>query len=189
MGNSEADQPGFMPAARPVTFRAYKVDNEWFGDGKRVSDLESYFQENDKHLFVERVRQAGVIVKEITPTLILRKGDEVVLSGRREYVIGEEDWIGPEVLDPQLLDFPAEVLPVMVTRKTFAGEKISSIRSQKFMHGVSIRRIKRAGIDIPVLPQTIVDAGDIVELVGPNTKWMKLPRKWDTPTVQPTRQI
>ena len=166
MGNSEADQPGFMPAARPVTFRAYKVDNEWFGDGKRVSDLESYFQENDKHLFVERVRQAGVIVKEITPTLILRKGDEVVLSGRREYVIGEEDWIGPEVLDPQLLDFPAEVLPVMVTRKTFAGEKISSIRSQKFMHGVSIRRIKRAGIDIPVLPQTIVDAGDIVELVG-----------------------
>ena len=166
MGNSEADQPGFMPAARPVTFRAYKIDNEWFGDGKRVSDLESYFQENDKHLFVERVRQAGVIVKEITPTLILRKGDEVVLSGRREYVIGEEDWIGPEVLDPQLLDFPAEVLPVMVTRKTFAGEKISSIRSQKFMHGVSIRRIKRAGIDIPVLPQTIVDAGDIVELVG-----------------------
>ena len=48
MGNNEADQPGFMAAARPVTFRAYKIANEWFGDGKRVSDLESYFQENDK---------------------------------------------------------------------------------------------------------------------------------------------
>ena len=34
------------------------------------------------------------------------------------------------------------------------------------MHGVSIRRIKRAGIDIPVLAQTVVDAGDMVELVG-----------------------
>lgn len=55
MGNNEADQPGFMAAARPVTFRAYKIANEWFGDGKRVSDLESYFQENDKRLFVERV--------------------------------------------------------------------------------------------------------------------------------------
>lgn len=90
----------------------------------------------------------------------------MVLSGRREYVIGEEDWIGPEVLDPQLLDFPAEVLPVMVTRKTVAGEKVSTIRALKFMHGVSIRRIKRAGIDIPVLAQTVVDAGDMVELVG-----------------------
>ena len=69
MGNNEADQPGFMAAARPVTFRAYKIANEWFGDGKRVSDLESYFQENDKRLFVERVRQAGVIVKEVSPTL------------------------------------------------------------------------------------------------------------------------
>lgn len=56
MGNNEADQPGFMAAARPVTFRAYKIANEWFGDGKRVSDLESYFQENDKRLFVERVQ-------------------------------------------------------------------------------------------------------------------------------------
>src|SRR5699024_11011697 len=113
-------------------------------------------------LFVERVRQAGVIVKEVSPTFVLKKGDEVVLSGRREYVIGEEDWIGPEVLDPQLLDFPAEVLPVMVTRKTVAGEKVSTIRALKFMHGVSIRRIKRAGIDIPVLAQTVVDAGDMV---------------------------
>lgn len=166
MGNNEADQPGLMAAARPVTFRAYKIANDWFGDGKRVSDLESYFQENDKRLFVERVRQAGVIVKEVSPTFVLKKGDEVVLSGRREYVIGEEDWIGPEVLDPQLLDFPAEVLPVMVTRKTVAGEKVSTIRALKFMHGVSIRRIKRAGIDIPVLAQTVVDAGDMVELVG-----------------------
>lgn len=111
MGNNEADQPGFMAAARPVTFQAYKIANEWFGDGKRCQIWKVIFQENDKRLFVERVRQAGVIVKEVSPTFVLKKGDEVVLSGRREYVIGEEDWIGPEVLDPQLLDFPAEVLP------------------------------------------------------------------------------
>lgn len=47
--------------------------------------------------------------------MLLQPGDEVVLSGRREYAIGEEDWIGPEVIDAQLLDFPAETLPVMVT--------------------------------------------------------------------------
>ena len=165
MGTSEADEPGFSPALRPVVFRAYKITNEWFDKGKKVSELEAYLCKNDKRLFVERIRQKRV-VKEVDPNLILHKNDEVVLSGRREFVIGEEDWIGPEVIDAQLLDFPAETLPVMVTHRTFAGETVSKIRAQKFMHGVSIRNIKRAGINVPVLPKTIVDSGDILELTG-----------------------
>ena len=165
MGNSQADEPGFMHAARPVTFRAYRIENEWFKNGKRVIDLEVYFQQQDKRLFVERIRKAGTIC-EVSPNVQLEIGDEVVLSGRREYVIGEEDWIGPEIQDQQLLDFPAERLPVMITKKTFAGKTVSAIRGEKFMHGVSIRSIKRAGIDIPVMAQTTVDAGDVVEVVG-----------------------
>lgn len=165
MGSTEADEPGFMTAVRPVIFRAYKVTNQWFSGGRRVFDLENHLNEQGKRLFVERVRQAGII-REVNPDMLLKKGDEVVLSGRREFVIGEEDWIGPEVLDTQLLDFPAETLPVMVTRKTFAGETVATIRRQRFMHGVSIRTIKRAGIQIPVLAQTIVDSGDMIELVG-----------------------
>ena len=165
MGNSQTDEPGFIHAARPVTFRAYRIENEWFKNGKRVIDLEVYFQQQDKRLFVERIRKAGTI-REVSPNVQLEIGDEVVLSGRREYVIGEEDWIGPEILDQQLLDFPAEKLPVMITKKTFAGKTVSAIRNEKFMHGVSIRNIKRAGIDIPVMAQTIVDAGDVVEIVG-----------------------
>ncbi len=165
MGTSEVDEPGFSPALRPVVFRAYKITNKWFGKGKKVSELETYLTGKDKRLFVERVRQQGV-VKEVSPDMILQPGDEVVLSGRREFVIGEEDWIGPEVVDAQLLDFPAETLPVMVTHRTFAGEKIATIRAQKFMHGVSIRNIKRAGINVPVLAQTVVDSGDILELTG-----------------------
>ena len=107
MGNSQADEPGFIHAARPVTFRAYRIENEWFKNGKRVVDLEVYFQQQDKRLFVERIRKAGTI-REVSPNVQLEIGDEVVLSGRREYVIGEEDWIGPEIQDQQLLDFPAE---------------------------------------------------------------------------------
>ncbi|MEG0456250.1 MAG: aspartate-alanine antiporter, partial [Bacteroides sp.] len=165
MGSSESDEPGFMVAGRPVTFRAYRITNDWFKGGKQVSELEDYLSQQNKRLFVERVRQNGVI-REVNPTMLLSLNDEIVLSGRREFVIGEEDWLGPEVLDAQLLDFPAEILPVMVTRRTFAGETVSSIRAQKFMHGVSIRNIKRAGIRIPILAQTVVDAGDMVEIVG-----------------------
>lgn len=166
MGNTEADQPGFIHASRPVVFRAYKVENKWFGSGKTVDQLESYFQQQDKRLFVERMRHEGAIIQDIVPTQLIEPGDEVVLSGRREFAIGEEDWIGSEVLDNELLDFPAEVLPVLITRKEFTGKPLRNIRAQKFMHGVSIRRIKRAGIDIPIFAQTIIDPGDALELVG-----------------------
>lgn len=166
MGTSEADEPGFEHARRPVVFRAYTIENNWFGNGKTVEQLESYFISQGKRLFVERMRHNHTIINEILPGQLLQKGDEVVLSGRREFAIGEEDWIGEEVIDPQLLDFPVEVLPVMIHKKQYANQKLEFIRKQPFMHGVSVRRIKRAGIDIPVFAQTMVDSGDTLELVG-----------------------
>ena len=166
MGTSEADEPGFEHARRPVVFRAYTIENDWFGNGKTVEQLESYFISQGKRLFVERMRHNHTIINEILPGQLLQKGDEVVLSGRREFAIGEEGWIGEEVIDPQLLDFPVEVLPVMIHKKPYANRKLEFIRKQPFMHGVSVRRIKRAGIDIPVFAQTVVDSGDTLELVG-----------------------
>ena len=166
MGTSETDEPGFEHARRPVVFRAYTIENDWFGNGKTVEQLESYFISQGKRLFVERMRHNHTIINEILPGQLLQKGDEVVLSGRREFAIGEEDWIGEEVIDPQLLDFPVEVLPVMIHKKPYANRKLEFIRKQPFMHGVSVRRIKRAGIDIPVFAQTMVDSGDTLELVG-----------------------
>ena len=166
MGTSEADEPGFEHARRPVVFRAYTIENNWFGNGKTVEQLESYFISQGKRLFVERMRHNHTIINENLPGQLLQKGDEVVLSGRREFAIGEEDWIGEEVIDPQLLDFPVEVLPVMIHKKPYANQKLEFIRKQPFMHGVSVRRIKRAGIDIPVFAQTMVDSGDTLELVG-----------------------
>mgnify|MGYP000594529752 CR=1 FL=1 len=134
-GTSEADEPGFEQARRPVVFRAYRIENDWFGNGKTVDQLESYFISQGKRLFVERMRHGSSIVNDIIPGQLLQKGDEVVLSGRREFAIGEEDWIGEEIVDPQLLDFPVEVLPVMIHKKPYFNQKLDFIRRQSFMHG------------------------------------------------------
>lgn len=166
MGSDESNQPGFISAERPVVFRAYRISDDWFGEeGKTVSEFEKHLLEKGRRLFVERVRIRESI-KEVKPSLRLHKGDEVVLSGRREYVIGEEEWLGDEVNDSELLHFPAEVLPVVITCKKYCGKTIETLRREDFMHGVSIRNIRRAGIAIPVLPKTTVDPGDRVELVG-----------------------
>lgn len=167
MGQTLANQPGFTTSLRAVAFRCYKVTNDWFGTGKKVSDLEAYLEANGRRLFVDRIRHNGTIIDVPGPTQMIYPNDEVVLSGRREYVIGEEDWIGPEVADAQLLDFAVRMTPVMAATKAVDGKTVKNLLLQPFMHGVSIREIKRAqSIDVPVRENTIIESGDMLTLVG-----------------------
>lgn len=172
MGSDESEKPGFMGAKREVEFRCYTIENEWFAKGRRVKELERFLNRQGKRLFVERVRKGDNIIDEVKPTMMLVPGDEVVLSGRHEYTIGEEKWIGAEVDDDSLLAFPVMVIKSRVAGRqakqevSFNGKKLSELRAQPFMHGVMVQKIKRMGVSIPVLPQTVLNTGDVIELVG-----------------------
>ena len=170
MGKDESEKPGITAAKRNVEFRSYCIENGWFGKGRKVEELERFFNTQGKRLFVERIRKGEHIIDDVKGKDMLYPGDEVVLSGRYEYTIGEERWIGKEVDDDVLLNFP-----VMTIKSRIAGHKrafplnnkrISELRAQPFMHGVSIQRIRRMGVDIPVFPETRLNTGDILELVG-----------------------
>lgn len=172
MGTNDSNKPDFIEAKRIVIFRAYKVENEWFANGRRIEELESFFTEEGKRIFVERIRKNGKIVDNFGPKDILKIGDEVVLSGRREYVIGEERWIGEEVDDDNILEFPVLVVKTRVAGKSrkhtccYNGKSVGELRSQPFMHGVSIQKIQRMGVSIPVFPATKLNAGDVIEIIG-----------------------
>lgn len=168
MGNTLSSQPGYASSLREVAFRCYTVQNDWFGaSGKKVSDLEAYVASQGRRLFVDRIRHNGQIIDSPQPSQLIYKGDEVVLSGRREFVIGEEAWVGPETTDPELLDFPIRVMPVMATSKQVDGLTVKDILAKPFMHGVSIREIKRQqSLNIPVRENTVIDGGDMLTLVG-----------------------
>lgn len=160
-----ADEPGMISADPVIVFRAYKVNNSWFGNGRSVQELEAFLATQHTRLFVERVR-AGKNITDVTASTIIHKDDEVVLSGRKDNIIGEDNWIGPEIYDAELLHFPAEVLPVLISKKEFDGITVKQLRQKDFMHGVFIRSIKKADIPMPVLPDTVIDRGDVLELVG-----------------------
>ena len=172
MGNDDNEKPGVVGAKRSVEFRSYEIENDWFAQGRRVKELEAFFERQGKRLFVERIRKGKRIVDDVKPREMLHVGDEVVLSGRYEYTIGEEKWIGREVDDDALLDFPVMIIKTTVaghSRKrdvTFNDKKVSELRSKPFMHGVVIQKIKRMGINIPILSETKINTGDIIELVG-----------------------
>lgn len=150
MGEDVSLKAGFDPAAREIVFRVFSADNEWFEGGRTVHEFETVMQRDGKRIFVERLCQQGKVVDEVTPRTVIRPGDQLVVSGRREYVISEEKWIGAEVSDTTLTNFAVQVLPVVVNRKGAAGERIGKVLSAKFMHGVNIRSIVRAGVKIPV---------------------------------------
>ena len=157
--------PDYINANRPVAFRAYKATSAFFDTPKTVEQIEKHILENGRRLFVERIRSNGTVI-EPNPTATVSKGDEIVISGRREFIIADEGWVGPEVNDAELLNFPAEQLNVTVTKKGGAGKTVDQIRASKFMYGVTIKNIKRGNVDIPVLAKTVLEAGDTLTIVG-----------------------
>jgi len=162
---SAFSDPNYINALRPVAFRAYRVEADFFDTPQSISEIESYLADQGRRLFVERVRQDGKVM-ETAPDLRIAKGDEIVLSGRRQFIIGDEQWIGSEINDAELLSFPAEQVQVTVSKKGAAGKTVDQIRAMKEMYGVSIKSITRGGAPIPVLAQVKLYPGDVMTIVG-----------------------
>lgn len=165
-GTANSD-PNYIKALRPVVFRAYKVNDSFFATPRTVDEAEDYFRQKGKPIHVERMRSGGKIV-DITPgqEQKIALGDDIVLSGRREFIIGDESWIGPEVLDAELIDFMAEDLDITIASKALDGITVDDLRRQKFMYGISIKRISRGGVNVPVLAQIKIRRGDVISVVG-----------------------
>lgn len=160
------NSPAIFNALRPVTFRAYHVSNPWFTeDGKKVSDLERKLINQEERLFVARIRHNNVI-SYVTPDTLIYPEDDIVLSGRREYAMNSSANVGAEIADYDLLNFPAETLPIMITKKTLAGKTILQLLLMDYMYGVSIKRLTRAGTNIKVRPGTELMAGDMIQIAG-----------------------
>lgn len=165
-GTANTD-PNYIKAMRPVVFRAYKVTDSFFSTPRTIDETEDYFRQKGKTIYVERLR-SGDTVTDVAPgsDLKITLGDEIVLSGRREFIVGDESWIGPEVFDSDLVDFMAEELDITVASKKFDSMTVDELRRQKFMYGVSIKSISRSGVNVPVLAQVEIGRGDVVTVVG-----------------------
>lgn len=165
-GTANTD-PNYIKAMRPVVFRAYKVTDSFFATPRTIEEIDDYFRQKGKTIYVERLR-SGDTVTDVAPgsDLKITLGDEIVLSGRREFIVGDESWIGPEVFDSDLVDFMAEELEITVASKEFDSMTVDELRRQKFMYGVSIKSISRSGVNVPVLAQVKIGRGDVVTVVG-----------------------
>ena len=157
--------PGQINANRPVSFRAYRAESDYFKKSRTVRELEMYLKSKHLRHFVERVRSRGEVM-DPDPDVRIRKGDVVVLSGRRESIVNDAGWIGPEVTDHELLTFGTENLPVVVSKSGAAGITLGELRSKPFMHGVTIHKVVRNDMPLPLRRQVTLQKGDVVTLMG-----------------------
>ncbi|MDE6417325.1 MAG: aspartate-alanine antiporter [Duncaniella sp.] len=158
-------QPGLIVANRPISFRAYRAEASYFNRSRTVEEIEERLAELGHRLFVERLRVGGEVV-DAEPDVKVRRGDIIVIGGRRETVVDEAGIIGPEVVDHELLNFEAENLPVTVSKKGAAGMTLGQLRKQDFMSGVMIRSVVRDDVALPLKARTRLERGDVVTLVG-----------------------
>lgn len=161
-----SSDPALVSAWRPVVYRAYNVESSWFDTPRTVKEIKDYLESQGRRLFIERVRSGAAVTTQPAPDFIVKKGDEIVLSGRREFVIEDESWLGHEVSDASLLSFPVERIPVMVASKNTVGMTVAEFRESPQMKGVVIDMIKRGGVEIPVAANTRLQRGDMLTISG-----------------------
>jgi len=165
--------------------RAFRVQPGAKVIGLRAVEAEALLPQS--RVFIQRIRRNGII-EEATAETVLREGDVVAVAGAREALVsimGERakmlaasgsremiasvaEQVSVEVDDAELLSVPVEGVDVYVTNKAVDGKTLAELAGLPGARGVFLRKITRGATatSIPILPNTQLDRGDIVTLVG-----------------------
>jgi putative transport protein len=154
--------PGMVSPNKIFDVRTYRVTNPALLD-KTVAQLEALPERF--RVSILRLRHDGVVV-EVTPDSVVRKDDVVAILARKEAHLAGGDEVGPEVDDKALIDVQLEVLDVMVTNRAVTGMTLPELARSEYANGVFLRKLTRAGQEIPVATITSIDRGDLVSLIG-----------------------
>lgn len=157
--------PGLIRARRPVSFRAYEADIDFFNTPRTIGEIQEMYAKSGVRVLVERARVDGKIV-EPSSVIKINKGDTIVLGGRAANIVRLSIPPGPEISDPELLNFGAERTPTTIASAAIDGMTLEQLLNQDYMERVMVASISRNGMNIPLKNQTILHAGDVLTLIG-----------------------
>jgi putative transport protein len=146
--------------------RAFRVRPGGKAVGLRAIEAEALVP--DARMFIERIRRSNGTIEEATADSVIREGDVLAVVGPREVLVKVIGEAAQEVDDPELLNVPAEGVDVYVTNKAVDGKTLAELARKPEARGVYLRKITRGATatTIPILPNTKVERGDILSIVG-----------------------
>jgi putative transport protein len=162
-GKKELGGPG--TAWHQFELRAFRVRQGGQVVGKTAQQIEAMLPE--QRVFVQRIRRGDKIM-DATADTVVQERDVVAVAGRRDVLVNLIGTAAEEVDDRGLLAVPIEGVDVYVSSKEADGKTLAELAKSPGARGVFLRKITRGATatDIPILPNTQLQRGDIVTLVG-----------------------
>jgi putative transport protein len=162
-GKKEIGGPG--TAWHQFELRAFRVREGAPVAGETVQEAEALMPEH--RVFILRIRRSGKVSDAMAHT-VLEPGDIVAIAGRRDILVNLIGRAAEEVDDRELLAEPTEGVDVYVTSKDADGKTLAELAQSPWARGVFLRKITRGATatDIPILADTKLYRGDIVNLAG-----------------------
>ncbi|HEX4667514.1 MAG TPA: aspartate-alanine antiporter [Chthoniobacterales bacterium] len=162
ISGSSKEESESLSGFQRVAVRVYRLTRPDLIN-RTVGELES--RPREARLFISRIRRDGNII-EPRPDTIVREGDLVAVLTRSELLMSRGAEIGTEVNDRELLDFPVEVLDVVITNKSFIGKPLADLAAMEFASGVFLQKLSRTGQRMPFAPDVQLERGDLLTLIG-----------------------
>jgi putative transport protein len=145
--------------------RGFRVRPDGPVVGKTAQEAEALLPEH--RVFIQRVRRGEEIVDATADTTI-QANDIVAIAGRRDVLLKLVGAGAEEVNDRELLAVPVEGVDVYVTSGEVDGKTLAELADAPGARSVFLRKITRGATatDIPILPETQLERGDVVNIVG-----------------------
>lgn len=157
------ERDGISSAWKAFEVRAYRIAADSPVIGRSVAEVEHV--NPGMRLFVVRLRRDGEML-QVTPGEILRAGDVVAVSGRREILIELLGERANEVEDRELLDIPVASYEIFVSNPRWVSRTLGEAATSDLVRAVYLRRVTRNGQEIPMGTHTPIERGDMLQLVG-----------------------
>ncbi|MFD4152731.1 aspartate-alanine antiporter [Streptomyces hydrogenans] len=170
-GALESDEREALPGMVGRTFLVT------LADGAKVQDLERQF---GNRVTVEAVKRGSEILTPPPPDFELTLSDLVLAVGRRANIIEAGRLIGPETPAVPGLDTPLATQQVSLTDRSAAGKSLDQLTTEHpeiASGGVYVTDVLRNESHLPATPETVVQRGDVLTLVGARASLGRLASK------------
>jgi putative transport protein len=161
MGLQTSD-PNVGSAYREFVVRAYRLAPSLAG--RTVAQLEALWPPHSR-VIVGRVRRGDALI-EALPAMELETGDVLAVAGRQDALLAADAPLRDEVLDRELLAVPTVSADLVLTNRRMSGQTLSALGQEVVARGVFLRKLRRAGRELPFTAQTVVERGDVMTVAG-----------------------
>lgn len=151
-------------AAPDLVGRVFQLSDD---KNMTVSQLEKY-GDPQYSITIERIKRGDKVLQS-APDLMLKRGDQVLIVGRRSNVLNHMNNLGTELPVTKDMEVPVKTNEMMLTNPKYIGKTIGYIKQSTapaLAHGIFVVSIKRNNGSIAFNDDTKLEKDDIIALYG-----------------------